>query len=96
MITLPPINMEPDVQGSSQKEMVFQAPPNVRFHVNWWQGNHPLLISMVLVGIQAIWSGIPRHVNKQGLMNMGSTLAARQKITEMLWMGESSFRASLF
>ena len=27
-LTLPPIDMEPDVRG----------PPTIRFHVNWWDG----------------------------------------------------------
>ena len=32
---LPPINMELD-RGS--RKVVFQEPPNVRFHVSWWKG----------------------------------------------------------
>ena len=37
--TLPPTSMEPDVCGVlSWTIFLLKGPPNVRFHVHWWEG----------------------------------------------------------
>ena len=36
-ITLPPINMEPDVRGLLEDHFLLKGRP-VRFHVFWWEG----------------------------------------------------------
>ena len=48
-ITLPPINMEPDVRGGPFRTLVqTRTPPNVRFHANWWEKCCPTLIQALV------------------------------------------------